>query len=171
MKTKDLVIIATFVALLIAVQYALSFISGVELVTVLFLAFCYSFGVKRSIITATAFSLLRCFLFGFFPTVIILYLVYYNLFALIVGLIGNKLNREYSIVKHIIMIGVALLLTALFTMLDNIITPLIYAYTLEMAQAYFLASFTTLIPQLICSLATTTLLFFPAFKLLKPLSN
>ncbi len=171
MKTKDLVIIATFVAVLIAVQYALSFISGVELVTVLFLAFCYAFGVKRSLISATAFSLLRCLLFGFFPTVIILYLVYYNLFALIVGGLGNKLNREYSVVKHIITIGVALVLTVLFTLLDDIITPLAYSYTLEMAQAYFFASFTTLIPHLICTLATTTLLFFPVFKLLKPFSD
>ena len=165
MKTKDLVIIATFVALLIAVQWVLSAISGVELVTVMLLAFCYVNGVKRSVIAATAFSLLRCFIFGFFPTVIILYLIYYNVFAAIVGLIGNKLKNEYSIKNHIIIVIAALILTVLFTVTDNIITPILYAYTKSMTEAYWIASLSTLVPHAICSLATSLVLFFPLYKL------
>ena len=41
----DCAYIATFVALVIAVQLALSFVPGVELVTVLFVTFSFAFGV------------------------------------------------------------------------------------------------------------------------------
>ena len=51
-------------------------------------------------ITATCFSLLRCLLFGFYPNIIILYLIYYNLFALLFGTLGKKFsafgNREVA---------------------------------------------------------------------------
>lgn len=55
----------------------------------LLLSFCYVFGVYCGLLTATTFSLLRCFLYGFIPNVIVLYLIYYNLFALIFGLLGK----------------------------------------------------------------------------------
>ena len=65
-------------AALIAVQYALGFISGVELVTAVFASFCYAFGTKSGVLTAVAFSLLRCVIFGFMPNVVLLYLIYYT---------------------------------------------------------------------------------------------
>ena len=81
---------AVMTALLIAVQYALGFVPGVELVTVFLLVFCYVFGAKCGVLVATAFSLLRCFLWGFYPNVIILYLVYFNAFALLFGWLGRR---------------------------------------------------------------------------------
>ena len=68
-----------FVALLIGGQFALFAVSGIEIVTVLFASFVFCFGIVRSLIVGTAFSLLRCFVFGFMPNVLILYLIYYNL--------------------------------------------------------------------------------------------
>ena len=78
------------VALLTAVQFALSFVAGVELVTVLLLCFCYVFGIYYGLLTATAFSLVRCVLFGFVPNVVILYLIYYSLFAVLFGRLGHS---------------------------------------------------------------------------------
>ena len=89
MSVRQIAYCAVTVALLIAVQYSLSFISGVELTTVLLLCFCYVFGVKCGVTTATAFSLVRCLVFGFTPSVIVLYLVYYNLFAVLFGVAGK----------------------------------------------------------------------------------
>ena len=89
MSVKRIAYCAVTVALLIAVQYSLSFISGVELTTVLLLVFCYVFGVRCGVLTATAFSLIRCLIFGFTPSVIVLYLIYYNAFAILFGVAGK----------------------------------------------------------------------------------
>ena len=87
---KNVAVCAVMTALLIAVQYALGFVPGVELVTVFLLAFSYVFGAGRGMLVATAFSLLRCFLWGFYPNVVALYLVYFNAFALFFGAMGRR---------------------------------------------------------------------------------
>lgn len=135
--------------------------SGVEIVTVLLLTFCYYFGTARGIFAATAFSLLRCFIFGFFPTVIILYLIYYNLFAAVFGALGLKLKRETGLKQFTILIISAVLMTALFTGLDDIITPLYYGFAREAAKAYAAASLAALIPQTVCVVVTVGSLFLP----------
>ena len=84
---------AVMTALLLAVQCALSFVAGVELVTAFLLVFCYVFGAKYGMVTATAFSLLRNFIFGFAPDVIVLYLIYFNAFALLFGAMGKRRSR------------------------------------------------------------------------------
>lgn len=90
MKASRIALCAVFVALLIAVQYVMSYVPGVELVTVLMLCFCYAAGPVAGMASATCFTLLRCLLFGFVPNVVILYLVYYNLFALLFGFLGKR---------------------------------------------------------------------------------
>lgn len=164
---KKIILPSVFTALLIGGQFVLSGISGVEVVTVLLLTFTYKYGIKQGLLVANAFSLLRCFVFGFMPNVIILYLVYYNLFVIVFGLLGKAFKSEYGVKKHIIIILVALLMTALFTMFDNLLTPLFYGFTLNATKAYFVASLYTVIPGLICTLATTTFLFPIILKILK----
>ncbi|MBQ9081748.1 MAG: hypothetical protein IJY26_03850 [Clostridia bacterium] len=93
-SAKDIALVAVTVALLIGGQLALSMASGVEIVTILLLCFSYCFGAKRGMLAATAFSLLRCFIWGFYPTVIVLYLIYYNLFAFLFGLMGARQSEE-----------------------------------------------------------------------------
>ncbi len=164
---KKLALISVFTALLVGCQFALSFLSGVEVVTVLFLTFAFTFGIKPSLLVATAFSLLRCFIFGFFPSVIALYLIYYNLFAVVVGSIGNKTKGKLTPKTHLALVGAALLLTLLFTLLDDVITPIFYSFTWEAAVAYAYASLTLCIPQTICAVVTVGLLFpalHPIFK-------
>lgn len=165
---KKIILPGVFTALLLGAQLVLSSVSGIELVTVLLLTFAYKYGSKQGVLVATAFSLLRCFLFGFFPSVVILYLVYYNLFAFVFGLIGRAMKREYGLKKHILLIGMAVVLTVLFTLLDDVITPLMYAFTWEATKAYFWASLYTMLPQMLCAGLTVAILFPPLLRVLKP---
>ena len=225
MKTVQLAFCAVMTALLIAVQYVLSFVSGIELVTVLFLSFCYVFGVKCGLLTGIAFSLLRCLLFGFMPNVILLYLVYYSLFALLFGFLGKRRIAPWmcpmllavlaaacayfaltglpiSILYQAkvsamlwILFGIALVIlafyialaaakkgergrelasvtalaavcTVVFTLLDDIITPLLLGYSAEAAAAYFYTSFIAMLPQTICAAVSVFALFLPLKKAL-----
>ena len=95
-SAKDCAYIAVFVALTIAAQLALSVLPGVEVVTVLFISFSFVFGIKRGVIAATAFTLLRQFVFGVFPVVLVLYLIYFNLLACIFGTLGKKIRKRWG---------------------------------------------------------------------------
>ena len=165
-SAKEIIIPAVFTAMLIGVQLVLSGVAGVELVTVLLLTFTYVFGLKQGFIVANAFSILRCALFGFFVNVVLLYLIYFNLFVLVIGLISKAFKRGYSLKIHIVLTVVAVILTACFTLIDDIITPLMYSYSLYATKIYFTASLTTMIPQMVCALATVIFLFFPLYKTL-----
>lgn len=167
---KDIALIGVYTALLIGGQFALSGISGVEIVTVLLLGFAYFFGIVRGLFVANAFSLLRCLIFGFFPNVIILYLIYYNLFVLIFGLLGKRFKKDAKLKSLIVLTVTAALLTVFFTALDDVITPLYYGFTLDAAKAYAVASLTVVVPQVVCVLITVPLIlpvllrvFFTAF--------
>ena len=165
--SKDIAIIGLAIALLIALQYVLSAVKGVELVTAFLLCFCFSFGVIRGVVCAIGFSLLRCFVFGFFPNVILLYLLYYPLFALVCGLIGNffkKRNAQDGVLAFVVMIAVAVILTAFFTLLDNVITVIVLKYNYASAKAYFVASLPVMLMQCSCALFSTLALFYPITK-------
>ncbi len=164
---RNIVTAGVFTALLIGAQFALSGIAGVEFVTVLLLVFCYNCGVRQGMLVANAFTILRCVLFGFMPTVILLYAIYYNLFAVLFGLVGKAFKRKYSIAKHAALVLLAVAMTALFTVIDNIITPLFFEYSTQAAKAYWLTSLYTAVPQMLCALITTLCLFPPLLKLLQ----
>ena len=229
MKARKVAVCAVSVALLIALQITLSYVPGVELVTVLLLCFCYTFGVCMGMITATSFSLLRCMIFGFNPNVIILYLVYYNLFAVLFGVLGKKtvpswvcftilaaisvasayfaanglpisilyqkqatimLWAVYQISFVLIVLYARFLLeykgkwgrevasvtalaavcTICFSLLDDVISPLVYGYTLEAAKAYFVASLYVMIPQTLCTIISVALLFQPLVTVFKKIT-
>lgn len=168
MKTaKEITVIGLFVALLIGGQFVLSGISGIEIVTVLIVSFCFYFGVFRGVIVATAFSLLRCFIFGFFPNVIVLYLIFYNLVAIIFGLIGKAFNKSVNLKKLIIIVLLAICLTVLFTVLDLLLMMLFYSFTLKATLAYFIAGLPTLITQIICVAVSVSCLTIPLLKVYK----
>ena len=156
---------AVFVAILITTQLLLSAVPGVELVTPLIIAYSCAMGSKRGMLAATAFSLLRQFIFGALPTVLILYLVYFNLLALAFGLIGKdiKINLKNLILTVII----ACAFSALFTLLDDIITPLYNGYSFKATKIYFYASLPVMLSQVICTAISTTCLFVPLFKVFK----
>lgn len=162
--SKEIAVTALSIALLIAAQYLLSAVKGVELVTVIFLSFCFSFGTMKGVACAIGFSLLRCFLFGFFPNVIILYLIYYPTFAVVCALIGiffKSRGRQSGAVAFVVMIAVAVIFSALFTMIDNLITVITLKYSLQSATAYFVASLPVMATQCACALISTAVLFYP----------
>ena len=164
---KDCAYIAVFVALTIAAQFCLSFVPGVEVVTVLFVSFSFAFGCRRGMIAATAFSLLRQLIFGFFPTVLVLYLIYYNLLALLFGFLGwwSRLTPK----KLFWLTALACVCTVCFTLIDNIITPLWYGYSGRVFKLYFYASFSFMIPQVICTAISVGVLMFPLVKIFQKL--
>lgn len=161
-SAKECAYLSVFVALVIAAQFALSFVPGVEIVTVLFVAYSFAFGCRRGMIAATAFALLRQLLFGFFPTVLILYLIYFNLLCLTFGGLGKKVKNPLKALFPII--ALACLCTVSFTLLDNIITPVWYGYSLKATRLYFYASLPVMLPQVICTAVSVGGLFLPLVK-------
>lgn len=168
-SAKECAFLAVFVALVIAVQTVLSVVPGVELVTVLFVTYSYTMGVKRGMASATAFSLLRQMIFGFYPTVLVLYLIYFNLLAICFGLLGKKIKNPLKLLPLII--AVACVCTVCFTMIDNILTPLWYGYSKKSAILYFKASLPFMIPQVICTAISVGVLFYPLHKTFKLSKN
>lgn len=163
---KDLAFLAMMTALLLGGQLVLSSVSGVEVVTVLLLCFAYSFGSARGMLVATAFSLLRCFLFGFFLHVILLYLIYFNAFAFVWGKLGKHGLRHLGAV-----VPIAVLCTVCFTLIDNILWPLIGGLTWDGTKIYWLGSLSAVIPQSICTAVTVLIGFYPLTKIFGTLAQ
>ena len=159
---KECSFLAVFVALVIAIQLAFSLVPGVELVTVLFVCYAFVMGEKRGMIAATLFSVLRQFVFGVYPTVLVLYLLYYNLLSLCFGLLGKKVKNPIRQLPLIV--SVACICTICFTLIDNILTPLWYGYSRRATRAYFYASLPFMVPQVICTAVSVACLFFPVWK-------
>ncbi len=156
---KECAYAAVFVALLIAAQLCLTVIPGLEIVTVLFLPYAFVFGARRGMLVATAFSLLRQLVFGFFPTVLVVYLLYFNLAAILFGGLGRAVKNPVKALWWLTL--VACLCTLCFSMLDNVITPLWYGYTKEAAKAYFISSLPVAGIQVGCTAVSVALLFLP----------
>ena len=164
-SSKQIALMSVTVALLIAGQLVVSAVQGVEIVTVLLLSFCVRFGVRRGLIVATAFSLIRCFLFGFVPNVVVLYLVYYNLFAIVFGLMGIVARKIPVPLAILVLCAVVGVITVGFTLLDDIITPWMLDYTEKSARAYFIASLPAMAVQTVCAVVTVALLWYPLNKI------
>ena len=169
-RTKFVARVAMSVALLIAGQLALASVSGIEIVTVMMLCFCYCYGVRHGVAIATTFSLLRCFIFGFQVNVIALYLIYYNLFAIFYGWLGKRLNGVAIFWRTAIVVVSAVVFTICFTLLDDILTPLIYGFHANAAKAYFYGSLYAVIPQAVCAAVTVLVCFVPLTKVIKKIN-
>lgn len=161
-SAKECSYAAVFVALLIASQFAFAAIPSVEIVTLLFVTYAFCFGVVRGMICATAFSLLRQIVFGFYPKILILYLLYYNFLTLVFGLLGKKIQNPLKFLWLILL--VACVCTALFTVIDNILTTSWYGYTARATKIYWKASIAVMVPQIICTAVSIVALFYPLFK-------
>lgn len=164
-RAKDVAYVGITVALLIGGQLALSAISGIEIITAVLALYCLVFGVIRGVIVATVFSLVRCFIFGFFPQVLLLYIVYYNLFAVIVGLLGRALNGKREWLRVIAVTFVASLLTVCFTALDNLLNLWLFNLTDVAMKIYVAQSIPVAITQMICAIITIPLFYYPLTKI------
>lgn len=159
---RECAYIAVFVALLIAAQFCLAMIVGVEVVTLLFVTYAFAFGWKRGIISAVAFSLLRQLVFGFFPQVLCLYLVYYPLLTLFFGLLGKDKTATPKELVSVVLF--ACLGTLLFSLLDLGISALWLGLKGKVLQVYAMASLPVALTQLVCTAITVGGLFLPLDK-------
>ncbi len=164
---KHIVRVAICVAMLIGGQLALSALSGIEVVTVMLLSFCFCYGVGTGVAIATVFSLLRCFVFGFQVNVIVLYLVYYNLFAVFFGWLGGRFPGKTTLWQLLLTVACATVFTVFFTLLDDVITPLLYGFHPNAAKIYFYQSLYAVIPQTVCAAVTVTVLFPPLTQVIR----
>ena len=162
-SAKEIAYIAVYCALLIGGQLLFSALPGVELVTLLLVCFAFVFGVVRGCVCATAFSLLRQLIFGFFPTVLILYLVYYNLLCLCFGWLGKRWQGKEKR-RLVWLVLIACVGTVLFNLMDVLLSTLWYGYTPKGAQAYFVASWSFTLPQVACNAVMVGLCFLPLVK-------
>ena len=99
-----------------------------------------------------------------------LYLVYYNLFAIFFGWLGKRFSGGTSLLKTVVVVVSAVVFTVCFTLLDDVITPLIGGFHPNAAKVYFLQSFTAMVPQSICTLVTVSLCFPPLTKVIQKLN-
>ena len=166
-KAKDLARLAMCVAMLIGGQLALSALSGVEIVSVLLLCFAFSYGRRDGVMVAVVFSVLRCLIFGFHINVILLYIIYYPAFALFFGWLGTRLGGEITAKKLAVIVGLATAFTACFTLLDDVLTPILFSFSPAAAKTYFLASLYSLVPHVICVGVTVSLFFIPLTRVIK----
>lgn len=166
-SAKEIACAGVTVALLIGGQYSLAMISGVEIVTAIFAVYCLVFGVLNGVVVGTAFSLVRCFVFGFFPQVIMLYLIYYNLFAIAVGFIGKIVKQRAKWFIIIVLTCVCVLLTLLFTVIDNALNVFFFGLTLSALKIYVAQAIPVLIRQIACVAVTVPLFYFPLKKIFK----
>ena len=166
-SAKESAYVAVFVALLIAVQLALSVLPGIELVTVLFISFAFVFGMGRGMFAATTFSIVRQLVFGFYPQVLILYLVYYNALCLLFGWLGKRFASPKG--KLLILVLLACVCTVCFTLMDCAITSLWFAYTKRAAMIYFKASLAFMLPQVVCTAFTVSVLLLPLYGVFRRL--
>ncbi len=169
-KIQKITFAGVFIAFLLGGQFALSGVAGVEIVTPLLLSFCLFFGIGQGILVATSFSLLRCMIFGFSPTALILYLIYYNLFALLFGALGHAPIKN-RVLKYVVVTVAAVACTACFTLLDDIISPLFYGFTLKQMQIYFIASLPVMGVQCLGTLFSVPLLVPPINGALRRYDN
>ena len=160
-SAKEYAYLSVFVALGIAAQLVLSVVLGVEVVSVLFISYAYVFGARRGMLAATAFSLLRQFLFGFFPVVLVLYLLYFNGLAAFFGYLGEKNRRAMESRQLPIVMVFSCIATLCFTLLDNVITPLFFGYTWEQTKVYFTASIAVAVAHVISVGVSVFFLFLP----------
>ena len=165
---KECAFLAVFVAVLIAAQTVLSALPGVEIVTVLFVSYSFSAGIKKGMLAVSAFSLLRQIVFGFFPTILILYLIYYNVLTLTFGFMAKKIKNPIKSLPFIVI--TACLGTVLFSVIDNALTPLWYGYSTQATRAYIFASLPFMIPQVICTAISVSCLFVPLWKVFKKMA-
>lgn len=169
-SAKEVARTAVFVALVVGAQYVLSALPFVEVVTLLFVCYSYVFGAARGVVAAVAFAALRQFLFGFFPVIFFLYVLYFPLLCVVFGNMGKRCRvKGWRLVA--LAVAVAVFCTVLFSLADNLLTPLYYAYSPKAAKMYFRASLPFLVGQSVCVAVTVAFLFRPLTKALYFIKN
>lgn len=160
-KAKELAYTAVFVALLISAQVVLSGLAGIEIVTVLFFSYAFMLGGKRASSAGIAFAFLRQLIFGFYVNVFLLYAIYFPVTGIIFGWIGK---RGEPLKRFPCVLVIAIVCAFLFTIIDDVITPLWYGFGKQQAIAYFYASMPIMLTQAVSVGITMAVGFLPLCK-------
>lgn len=86
-----------------------------------------------------------------------------------VWLASRKKSGGERALRCFFVTALAALCTVAFTLIDDVVSPLILGLTQRGALAYFYASFTAMLPQTICAVFSVGLMFTPLTAILKKL--
>ena len=95
MNIKDIVVIGLLSAATTAGKLALSFIPNVEIVSLFFILFAATLGLKRSLLIAAVFVTTEILLYGF-STWVLGYYVAWPLLVFITSMIRRRIQSEYG---------------------------------------------------------------------------
>ena len=117
--------------------------------------FCLYFaigGIPISVLYQTKVSIMLWILFAICVCILAEYII-----SSIISRNGE--SQEVSMI-----VALAICCTVMFTLLDDIITPLIYGYGIDVAIGYFYTSFLALLPQTVGASLSVSILFYPLKK-------
>ncbi|MFP4662413.1 MAG: hypothetical protein ACLFPF_09490 [Halanaerobiales bacterium] len=95
MEVRDIALIGILSATITAGKLALSFLPNIEIVTLLFIVYTVTFGMKRTLMVSIVFTTIEVFIYGFSTW----FLVYYLIWPLLIVLthhINKRFNSEYG---------------------------------------------------------------------------
>lgn len=95
MRARDIALIGLLSATITAGKLALSFIPNIEIVTLLFMVYCITFGTKPTLIVSIIFTTTEILLYGF-STWLIGYYIVWPVLVIIISLIKKKVKSEYG---------------------------------------------------------------------------
>ncbi len=95
MRARDIALIPLLSASITVGKLALSFIPNVEIVTMLFIIYTVTFGLKRSLLAAVLFSTIEILIYGFSTWVLGYYLIW-PLLIIVTGLLKDRLKSEFG---------------------------------------------------------------------------
>ena len=95
MKVKEIVLIAILSASLTVGKLALSFIPNVEIVTLLFICYTLSLGIRRTLFISVIFTITDILIWGF-STWVLGYFIAWPALIIITNLFKNKIRTEYG---------------------------------------------------------------------------
>jgi len=95
MKAKDIALIGLLSASITAGKLVLSFVPNVEIVTLLFIAYTVTFGLKRSLLVSFIFSTTEILIYGFSTWLLVYYIIWPSL-IIITSLMSKRVKSEYG---------------------------------------------------------------------------
>jgi len=95
MKIRDIVLAGILSAATTAGKLALSFVPNVEIVTLFFIVFTTTLGIKRSLMVAMVFVTTEILIYGFSTWVIGYYLIW-PILVLIISALSKRVSSEYG---------------------------------------------------------------------------
>ncbi|NLW22986.1 MAG: hypothetical protein GXY88_07020 [Tissierellia bacterium] len=95
MKIRDIALIGILSAIMTAGKLVLSFIPNIEIVTLLFIVYTVTFGVKKGLLISLIFSTTEIFLYGF-STWLLGYYIVWPLLVIFTGLMNKRIKSEYG---------------------------------------------------------------------------